>query len=169
MNNSGNMMQQTDQLDALATFTRLVGEATTDSDAFQAADRAAGQLIGHRLCTIMAFHADAMEVERCYSSNPEAYPAGGRKQKRDTDWGRHVLQEGQHYIGYEAADIRRHFNDHELIDSLGLRSILNIPVRCHGKTIGTLNLLHEAGYYDESQVGLASIIASGLAGTLLSR
>jgi len=56
-------MQQTDQLDALASFTRLVGEATTDSEAFQAADRAAGQLIGHRLCTIMAFHADAMEVE----------------------------------------------------------------------------------------------------------
>ncbi|MEQ8707720.1 MAG: GAF domain-containing protein [Rhodospirillales bacterium] len=163
------MMHDTDQLSTLSAFTRQAGEAKTDQDAFRAADEAAGRLVGHRLCTIMAFHPETMEVERCYTSNPDAYPAGGRKQKRDSEWGEHVLLQGRYFIGYNADDIRRNFNDHELIDSLGLRSILNIPVRCLGRTIGTLNLLHEAGYYNESQVGLASVIASGLAGTLMAR
>ena len=79
-------MNEASRLDTLAAFTRRTGEATTDQDAFRAADETAGLLIGHRLCTIMAFHLDTMEVERCYSSDPGSYPTGGRKQKRDTEW-----------------------------------------------------------------------------------
>jgi hypothetical protein len=41
------------------------------------------------------------------------------------------------------------FSDHELIVSLGCESVLNMPVRWRGRTLGSLNLLHEAGWYGE--------------------
>ncbi len=157
------------RVSALAVFVNSLASATSSEAAFQAACDIARDLIGHQLFTIMAFDADAMEVERCFTSNPDAYPAGGRKQKRDTAWGRHVLSEGKHFIGYNADDIRANFHDHEVIKGLGLNSVLNVPIRCLGKTVGTMNLLDDADFYKESDVAIASIIASSLAGVLAAR
>jgi GAF domain-containing protein len=158
-----------DQLDVLGRFAATVAEAAEPMEAFRAAEVAAKRLIGHRLFTVMAFHAETMEVERCYSSDPERYPPGGRKQKRDTVWGSHVLEDGGYFIGHDAADIRRHFDDHEVILGLGLGSVLNVPIKCLGRTIGTMNLLDRPGHYDEAQLELARIIAVGLIGPLQSR
>ncbi len=36
--------------------------------------------------TVMRHLAASNEVERIYSSNPAAYPVGGRKQKQGTSW-----------------------------------------------------------------------------------
>lgn len=52
------------------------------------------------------------------------------------------------------------FHDHELIASLGCESILNLPV-CHkGLVIGTLNLLHGAGWYDAGDIPLGQVFAA---------
>lgn len=127
----------------------------------------AARTIGHRLFTIMAFHEQNMEVERLYSNQPDSYPTGGRKQKRDTAWGRKVLERGEPFIGTSAADIRQHFKDHELILGLGLESILNMPIKLGGKTIGTMNLLHEADYYSAEDQSSAQLIAGLIAGRLV--
>jgi hypothetical protein len=52
------------------------------------------------------------------------------------------------------------FFDHELIRSLGCESVLNIPVVWAGRTLGTINLLHRAGWYDEAQLPLAETLAA---------
>lgn len=135
---------------------------------FDVAAATAATIIGHKLFTIMAFHAETMEVERLYSNQPEAYPTGGRKKKRDTEWGRQVLENGKPYIGKSADDIRKHFNDHEVILGLGLEAILNMPIRLGGDTIGTMNLLHEADYYSENEIASAQLIA-GLIGARLAQ
>ena len=157
------------RISALADYVNALANAPSPEVAFQAARDVARDIIGHQLFTIMAFDADAMEVERCFTSNPVAYPAGGRKQKRDTAWGRHVLNDGKYFIGYNADDIRENFNDHEIIKGLGLDSVLNVPIRCLGRTVGTMNLLDEANFYQETHVATASIIASGLVGVLAAR
>jgi len=51
-----------------------------------------------------------------------------------------VIHGGQPYIGRTRQDIEQNFFDHALIVSLGCESILNIPVRWRGQTMGTLNL-----------------------------
>ena len=56
-----------------------------------------------------------------------------------------VIHGGQPYIGRERHDIEQNFFDHALIVSLGCESILNMPVRWRGQTMGTLNLCHRAG------------------------
>lgn len=126
---------------------------------FDVAASTAATIIGHKLFTIMAFHEQTMEVERLYSNQPDAYPAGGRKKKRDTDWGQQVLENGKPFIGRSAVDIREHFNDYEVILSLGLEAILNMPIKLGGKTIGTMNLLDEADHYSETDIVSAQLIA----------
>jgi hypothetical protein len=101
----------------------------------------AAEAIGCALFTAMRFDAAAGEVERLYSTDPAAYPVGGRKAKRDTSWAAHVLSERRTFVGAGDAAIRAAFDDHETIRSLGLRSIINVPVVAGEACVGTLNFL----------------------------
>jgi hypothetical protein len=107
----------------------------------RAVDAVGREAMGHRLCTAMRFDAAAMTVRRIYSSDAAAYPVGGAKPKRDTDWGRQVLLQARVFVGEGEAAIRAHFADHALIAALGLRSIVNVPVVLRGECRGTVNFL----------------------------
>ncbi|MBU2533752.1 MAG: GAF domain-containing protein [Alphaproteobacteria bacterium] len=150
-------------ISVLAELQQAVAEQPDDAAVFRAAADAADQCIGYKLCTFMLFDSEAMEVQRLYSTNPAAYPPRGRKKKKDTAWGRQVLENGQPFIGRGEDDIRQHFDDHELIISLGLRSMLNMPVRVGGRTLGTMNLSNVAGFYSEEHVPIAGLITGLIA------
>ncbi len=150
----------------VADLAHTIAEANSPDRIFAAVADAAHRYIGYKLFTIMAFHAKTMQVRRLYSSNPDAYPLGGGKGKRDTQWGRHVLEQGRPFIGRTADDIRVNFNDHEVIFGLGLESVLNVPVRLYARTIGTMNLLHNAEFYDTSDLGWGSFLAAQLVAPL---
>ena len=126
---------------------------------FRAVDAALAQSPGHILFTILIHHPALRESERFYSNQPGAYPVGGRKPVTDTPWMQRVVHGGDPYIGRTREDIRDAFFDYELIWSLGCESVLNMPVRWRGETLGTLNLLHRAGHYDESQIDHARLAA----------
>lgn len=124
----------------------------------RAVDAVGREAAGHALCTAMRFDAAAMTVQRLYSSDPAAYPVGGAKPKRDTDWGRQVLLERSLFVGEGEAAIRRHFDDHAVILGLGLRSIVNVPVVAGGACRGTLNLLWPQPDVPPERVALARLL-----------
>lgn len=124
----------------------------------RAVDAVAREATAHGLLTAMRFDAAAMTVQRIWSSAPEAYPVGGAKPKRDTAWGRQVLQEQRVFVGEGAAAIRAHFTDHAVILGLGLRSIVNVPVVGRGACLGTLNLLWAAERVTPEQAALARLL-----------
>lgn len=142
-------------------------EAETPEAAFEIAAHAADALMGHRLLTVLRLDAETLEVERYFSTDPVAYPPGGTKPMRATWWGEHVLVNGKPYIGYNADDIKAHFADHEVILGLGLRSILNMPVRSQGRTLGTINLLNTENHYSEADLPGARLLAALLVVPLL--
>jgi hypothetical protein len=123
----------------------------------RALDKMSGEVIGHRLFTVMRFHGAQSEVERIYSNMPSPYPAGGRKKKKDTAWAARVLGEMKVFRGAGADDIRSAFDDHATILGLGLGSVLNIPVVFGGRCLGTMNLLHQTGWYraEDERTGLS--------------
>ncbi|WP_137177873.1 GAF domain-containing protein [Roseomonas sp. AR75] len=143
-----------------AAVVAAAAEGGQPAPLFAALDKAMGAAIGHRLFTILVVHPGAEESQRYYSNMPREYPVGGRKPINRTHWFQRVLGEGQAYIGRTYADIQDVFFDHELIRSLGCESVLNVPVRWDGRSIGTINLLHEAQWYTEADVAAAEVFAA---------
>jgi len=135
---------------------------------FAAVDRALAEVPGHILFTILVYHPGARESERFYTNMPDKYPVGGRKPITDSAWMQQVIGRGEPYIGRSAADIREVFFDHALILSLGCESVLNMPARWRGRTIGTLNLLHGAGHYSEADIPPVRLAAQLALPALLS-
>ena len=121
--------------------------------------------IGHCLFSVNAFRIGSMQVERLYSSNPAAYPVGGRKNKKATAWGQQVLIERQLFIGEGEAAIRAAFDDHALMHSLGVLSIINVPVVWRGACLGVLNFACPLPRVDARQVATARLF--GLIGFIV--
>jgi len=151
---------ETDPLPHLLAVARAMRSPASPEAALTALDAAMGATIGHKLFTCLLHHPAARESERRYTNQPAAYPVGGRKPVPDSAWARRLFVEREPYVGYTADDIREVFFDHTLIASLGCASVLNVPVVHDGRTLGVLNLLHEARWYDEADAPLAQVFAA---------
>lgn len=146
-------------------FLRRVADALAADDqpqaSFVALDHALAEAIGHKLFTILVVNLDADENQRCYSSQPVAYPVGGAKKiVRDSESARTVIFGGRCKINRNYAELSAAFYDHELIRSLGCESSINVPVRWNGRTLGMLNLLHESEWYGEADIPTLSLFAA---------
>lgn len=118
---------------------------------------------GARLFTVLAFTEGGRTMHRIYSSHPQEYPVGGRKNvTRDVaaDWIARCVNEQAPYFGRTRDDVRRIFADSALIESLGCGSIINAPVVRDGLTIGALNILDAEGAYTDDDVEKALAIAN---------
>jgi transcriptional regulator with GAF, ATPase, and Fis domain len=151
-----------DPVPHLAAVAAAMARRDQPAATYAALDTALHAVLGHKLFTILRYHADTGESERVWTNRPAAYPVAGRKALNATFWSRQVLEERRPYLGRTAADIRSVFFDHELIASLGCASVLNLPVVWNDRVLGTINLLHEAEWYDETDAAIGLTFA-GLA------
>jgi GAF domain-containing protein len=134
-----------------------------------AADALVQRVIGHKLFTVMRVDEATREVERVYTSNARAYPVGGRKRKPDTLWSRTVLVEGRVFVARTSAEIREAFPDYALIESLGLGSIMNVPISFAGRRVGVMNVSNDAGWFTPEDAQAARAIAVLLSPALVAR
>lgn len=136
--------------DDLSSLSRLLAQPGQPAPVFQALEEATKRLVGHELFTLL--YVDGQEVARIHSNRPEEYPVFGRKPMGPTPWGEHVMIGKKSYLGRDKAAIRWAFFDHALIESMGLGSVINVPVLYDGEVIGTINLLAPEGFYREEHV-----------------
>lgn len=155
-------------LQDLSRLAELAAREHTDTEFYGAVDALVQDVIGHKLFTVMRVHEAAAEVERTYSSNPTAYPVGGRKGKRGTPWSRVVLDRGEVFIARDRDEVRSAFADYELIESLGIGSIMNVPLSYRGRCLGTMNISHDAGWFNASDVTAGGLIAAFVTPLLLT-
>lgn len=120
------------------------------------------EVVGHRLFSISVFMPASRELERIYSSDEHTYPVGGRKLKQGTAWATSVLDHGETFLGPGRAEIRRAFDDHEKIFALGLGSIINVPLRWAGATLGTMNLVDREHRYGPEHARAATALGQFL-------
>jgi GAF domain-containing protein len=149
-----------DPVPHLAAVAAALARPGQPGPLWAALDAGLGAVIGHRLFTVLRYHPDSRESERCYTNQPAAYLVGGRKPFTESAWSRQVFAERRPYIGRSAEDLRAVFFDHALIASLGCDSVLNVPVVHGGRVLGTLNLLHEADWYEEADVAPGLLFAA---------
>lgn len=152
--------------DLAAVAETTAGDPHPDA-VFRAVEALTRRVIGVKLFTVMRAHTDKAEVERVYSSNPEAYPVTGRKPKGGTEWGAKVLDRGETFLAATADEVQRVFADWELIFSLGIGAILNVPIRFRGRSLGTLNLCNEANYFRDEDFATGKTLAGLLVPPLL--
>lgn len=121
--------------------------------------------IGVRLFTVLAWVPQRRALRRVHSSHPEQYPVGGEKTiEVAQDWLATCIEGRRPYFGPDQAAVRQIFADHELIESLGCSSVINVPVLGDdGEVLGVLNILHAEGTYDDASVAAAEALAKDAA------
>ncbi len=140
-------------------LAEALASAESPADVYRAADEVLARRRGFGLFTMLIRTADGEQVRRVYTTNPKDYPLEGCKRMGPTPWGDLVLKNRQCYVSDNADGIRWAFPDHELIASLGLASVINVPLVAMGQVLGTINLLDVAGRYHEEDVALVRCVA----------
>lgn len=142
----------TDTSAALAQFDAAIAEATTAEAAFAALQRLCEASVGVKLFTYMTVDMENELARRAYTSDAANYPTSGTKPIHYDAWFDVVHKQRQYFVANTIADIAKVFADHELINSLGCQSVVNMPVILGGELVGTVNMLDVEGYYTPERV-----------------
>jgi GAF domain-containing protein len=140
-------------------FVAAVEEPGSRPDnVFAALEELTREVVGVKLFTVMTSDTGRKVSERIYSNMPEAYPVSGTKPYNETHWSDITLRQKRTFVANTIDDIAEVFDDHELIKSLGCESVINVPIIVDGLVLGTINCLHEAGFYTEERVRAADAL-----------
>lgn len=128
-------------------------------------DLRCGKKIDWDLFTVLEVDWTAGMERRSYSSDEVNYPSGGVKALMQSEWAAHVISGQRSFVARNQAMFRWAFFDFELLESMGLRFALNIPVAHQGRTVRTINILRSSPSFadrERTQVQAALVeLASG--------
>ena len=154
---------------AALALCRELPRAPDFAAALQLIERVRQDLLGDGLLTVNQVqwpaHADAndvMELQRIWSSRPAQYPVAGRKRKTLTPWTRQLLLAGEIFIGEGSDALRQVFDDSPLILSMGLQSVMNVPLVRAGACFATFNVLGTRAQWtalEKQQIELLAALA----------
>ena len=148
--------------------TLSAGAAKSAAALFRAIEDVATRRVDAGLVTMMRHDAAESTVWRLYSSNPRAYPVGGKKLKRDTAWGRKVLTEHRVLVSAGDEGLRESFDDYPTIIGLGLHSCVNVPLVSDGKCVGTMNVSRAQVEWSDDEITVVRALGlAALAGVLM--
>jgi hypothetical protein len=133
--------------DDIARVLAFAAEAPRPLALLDAIGRLAMDTLGARGFTMFRYIHATAEVERIHSSDPVAYPTGGRKRIADYPTNQAVLARGEVYVARGRDDVRATYKDFEKIFALGVTSIMNVPVRFCGANVGAINLFGVEGQF----------------------
>jgi len=120
------------------------------------------RVVGFKVLTVLKLDPATLRSVRLFSSEP-SYPIGGTKQHTRSAWSEAVLDRGAVYVAHDLAALRTTFPDSAAIEATGCGSIVAAPIIHEGAVIGTMNLWHQDGYYDDA-MGLRVVpFANGIA------
>lgn len=124
--------------------------------------------VGHLLFSCSQFRMSGPQqgvAARIYSSDAVSYPVSGLKDIVPNRWTETVIGRRETFVANSVDGFADVFPDHELIASLGLGSVVNLPLVLRGDFFGTVNLLHQPGHFTDArltcldQLVLPSILA----------
>lgn len=139
------------------TLLPLLAQPGQPEALYRALEEETRRRVGHKLFTLL--YADGEEVARVYSNRPEEYPVFGRKHMGPTPWGDLVMKQKKPFVGSDMDGIRWAFFDHELIASMGLGAVINIPIVYGGEIVGTMNMLDAEHSYTQADADKVADLA----------
>ena len=145
------------------TIASALASIDTRDAVLRAVEKIAAQRMPLVVFSASTCLAKSMEVERIYSSQPVVYPLGTRTNKRETSWGRQVLQQRKTFVGEGELEMAAAFDDKQAMSSIGVRSIINVPIVVRDRCLGVLNFgraIERVGSADVTLAGLLAVVAS---------
>ncbi|HZY67327.1 MAG TPA: GAF domain-containing protein [Devosia sp.] len=139
-------------------FTEALATYRSERDVGAALHHLAESTVGVKLFTMTADNPAGGYVRRVYSSDEAAYPLLGTKPIVFDDTYRKMTEERFVYVANSVEAMRADFPDLDLIVSLGCGSAVNMPVVAGGEMLGSVNLLHEEGWFTPERVEEARLL-----------
>lgn len=142
----------------MTDMTQALAADNQPAAVFAALEQLVRETIGVKLFTLMEIDRKRGVAWRNYSNMPDAYPTSGEKPLQSNSWTEQVQDRQETFVANTIDEIAAVFPDHELIQSLGCESCLNLPIVVGGVVIGTLNCLHEAGHFTPERINAAQTL-----------
>ena len=144
---------------AVQALCRELPRAPGLDAAMQVIERVRQALLGDGLLTVNQVEwpdegaqAETIDLQRIWSSRPAEYPVAGRKRKALTPWTRQLLLSSEIFLGEGPAALAQVFDDNGLILSMGLQSVMNVPlVGADGRCFATFNVLGTRAQWTEGE------------------
>ena len=142
----------------MTDLAQAIADKNQPDAAYAGLEALVDQTIGIKLFTLMELDFARGVAKRTYSNMPEAYPSSGEKPMQPGRWSEQVEGRHQTYVANSIEEIAEVFPDHDLIQSLGCESCLNLPIVAGGRLLGTLNCLNVAGHFTPDRVAAAETL-----------
>ncbi len=148
-----------------AAVCDALGAAATCEDALAAIHIALVTVVGHNLLTVNLDATqpddppDEVQLQRLWTSDPVAYPVGGRKRKTLTPWTRQLLKRAEVFIGEGDAALALVFEEQRSIAELGLHAVVNVPLLQGGRCVATFNVLGSRPEWRAHEVAAIRLLA----------
>ncbi len=146
------------QIDPQTAFANALATYRTEKDVGLALHHLAVATVGAKLFTMTADNPKGGYVRRVYSSDEVAYPVLGTKPIVFDETYRKMTEERFVYVVNSVEAMRADFPDLDLIVALGCGSAINMPIVAGGEMLGSVNLLHEEGWYTPERVAAARLL-----------
>ena len=155
------MTEQT-PVNSMGALEAAVRDGSPAHVVFARMHEALAKMVGFKVLTVLKLDPRTLRSVRLYSSEA-SYPIGGTKQHVRSAWSEAVFDRRTVYVARDVAALRATFSDSAAIEATGCGSIVAAPVIHEGAVVGTMNLWHRDGYYDD-QKGLRTMpVANAIA------
>jgi hypothetical protein len=120
--------------DHLAHLLDVLPDARGADAALRLVDACRRQIAGDSIFSIQqnvtAAHdpIDEIRLSRFYSSEAERFPVRGAKRKTLTPWTECLFVHGRVFVAEGASALALHFDDFDQMHTLGLQSVINVPL-----------------------------------------
>jgi transcriptional regulator with GAF, ATPase, and Fis domain len=141
-------MSRQGQENHLGPVEAAVRDRSPAAVVFARLHQALTEVVGFKVLTVLKLDPATLCSVRLYSSEP-SYPIGGAKQHVRSAWSEAVLDRRTVYVAHDLAALRATFPDSAAIEATGCGSIVAAPIIHQGGVVGTMNLWHRDGYYDD--------------------
>jgi transcriptional regulator with GAF, ATPase, and Fis domain len=147
---------------ALRRLERAVHDGLPALIVFERLQQALARVLEFKVLTVLKLDPKALRSVRLFSSEP-SYPVGGTKQHARSAWSEAVLDSHSVFVARDLATLRATFPDSAAIEATGCGSIIATPIIHDGAVVGTMNLWHRDGQYDEEAGSRALPFADAIA------
>jgi hypothetical protein len=146
----------------LPSVVLAVQQGLADAEVYARLAGALQSAVGFKVLTVLRIDPATLRSVRLFSSEP-SYPIGGNKQHARNAWSTAIFERREVFLAPGYAEVRAAFPDSGAIEAVGCASIIAVPVPGPDGTLGTMNLWHEDGFYDQAKADRAVPFAAAIA------